>query len=70
MTSPRKKAPLEGNGVIMCQGCGTPLRDHSIATPCPRLVAQMAPGERLRIDKMRTRSSERKAEWRKKTGKN
>lgn len=26
-----------GNGIIICEGCGNPVRDHSLLSPCPAL---------------------------------
>lgn len=28
-------AEWKGNGIIACDGCGAPLRDHSLTVPCP-----------------------------------
>lgn len=31
---------FRGRGVIMCAGCGQPLRDHVLTAPCPELMGE------------------------------
>ena len=64
----------EGNGTMLCASCGTPLRDHRIAQPCPTLGVTVFYVERPRrntsdhpdTQRQRAYRAKRKAEKEKK----
>ncbi len=39
-----KPVPMDGLGILICQACGKPYREHRVAHPCPALGVDLIKG--------------------------